>query len=162
MTPRYVTTDEWVYFEYTVPNDTVANATHVRFSAVKYSGDVSLIARADERPVRLIYPYTVVEESTETAAVETCGVEPGQVVYLGVRGGDHCAAFEVEVETYTDGDGVTYNCTEEPEEFPGSSDKQGVARPLEPGVWEYGSCEAGAWSSTVSQCCVTCRCACPL
>ena len=92
---------------------------HVRFRITKNIGDMSLIIALNDKPLRLILPYTVlgpndahVDEvvcnidryvamsNTSSLAAVTAG-DPNMNYYIAVYGGTTCAHYEVEVQTFT-------------------------------------------------------------
>jgi len=128
----------WVYFKTIVPE----GYTHVDFEVTKYEGSMSLSARSDEKPMRLTYPYVDLKRDAteETTNVYSCDDEEGQVVYLGVKGGHHCASFTVTPHFFNG------ECSDEKNvehTFQAQEDKT-VA--LHKESWMYSHCERGGWA----------------
>ena len=152
----------WVYFHYAV--DPADVGRDLVFTVEKYEGDFSAKFQHEYAPVRLIYPYSVVAEEDEFVTLHACDVEANDHLYVGVKGGEHCAVFDILAhfanETATGG-----ACNEEEGAYHGGSSAHTLNETdgtisavldlfalvpdvvvVEDNIFQYGSCLPNAWA----------------
>jgi len=138
---------EQVYYEFRLPHDSATST--VRFDVTKYEGTVSFMARLQEQPIRLAFPFVSLVEATEeeSTSVFACNVVAGETVYLGARGGDHCATFTVTPLVNASAAAIA-ECSEETNADLSISEREDTLVTLDEGSWQYGHCSRGGWSGT--------------
>jgi hypothetical protein len=119
------------------------DAANVRFDVTKYEGSLSLIARSEERPMRLTYPYVplTIPNQEETTSVYGCDLSVGDELYLGVKGGSECSSFSLTPHFF-DGD-----CSDETNAEHTVKAQEDTTVALINGAWQFGHCARGGWSS---------------
>ena len=140
----------WLHFTTMMP-DCMAMGSHIRFDVTKYEGDVSFIGRSSDRPLALKYPYVIagklgVEEST---SIYVCNLEPGEKVYLGAKGGGHCASFSVTPHFYDTRDDIADDdngCSEETNAVATVKKQEDETIEFLDGVYLYGHCDRDGWA----------------
>ena len=105
------------------------------------------MALSNERPIRLTFPYVSLIEATEEelTSVFACEVVAGETVYLGARGGDHCATFTVTPIVNASAAALA-ECSEETNADLSVNEREDTLVALNEGVWQYGHCNRGGWS----------------
>ena len=140
----------WLHFTTMMPNG-MAMGSHIRFDVTKYEGDVSFIGRSSDRPLALKYPYVIagklgVEEST---SIYVCNLEPGEKVYLGAKGGGHCASFSVTPHFYDIHDDIANDdggCSEETNAVATVKKQEDETIEFLDGVYLFGHCDRDGWA----------------
>ena len=84
----------WVYHCYDVPA-TASCGGGVTFHVEKHEGDVDLVTRHGQAPVKLVPPFKYMGADEYEGSISLCNIKPGERLYLGMLGGDHCASYEV-------------------------------------------------------------------
>jgi len=135
-----------VYFEYTLPSN--APASVVRFDVIKYQGTVSFMAHINEAPLRLTFPFVSLNLPTdeEVTSVFACNVAPGEKVFLGARGGDHCSTFTV-TPVVNESSAALSKCSEETNADLSVNYNEDDSVRLDEDIWNYGHCQRGGWSN---------------
>ena len=64
----------------------------------------TFLTAPDSPPIKLVPPFKTLTSQMGWVEVDLCDVEAGHLYYLGVQGGEHCAAYTVRLE-YGEGDG---------------------------------------------------------
>ena len=153
----------WVYFHMAVA---AADAGRdLLFTIEKYEGDFSAKAQHEYAPVRLVYPYIVIAEADEYATLRACDVEENDHVYVGVKGGEHCALFDILAHWADEADGhnASHACDEEDGAYHAADSPQVNASSsvldlfelvpdavvLRDNVFHYASCQPTAWAPVV-------------
>jgi hypothetical protein len=78
---------------------------HVEFTVKLYTGDLEYTTAHDHAPIKMVPPYghtSSIEQMDHgtVAHVSVCDISHA-VPYLALRGGQHCAMYEVSVQVYT-------------------------------------------------------------
>jgi hypothetical protein len=78
-----------------------SSGKHARFNVLLHTGDAYYITKHDSMPLKLIPPYGHVD-ATDHHGIHTdaCDVEDGEKVYIGLKGAQECADYEVTVEWF--------------------------------------------------------------
>jgi len=131
----------WVYYDFPVHS-----SGGVRFDMTKYEGSVSLKAMTEIKPVRLTYPFVTLnhDHDEEVTSIYVCGVADGDHAYVGVKGGAHCASFQMTPHMLAPGDPCSAETNAEVEHRP----QEDTTVALHTGSWVYGHCDSGGWSPT--------------
>jgi len=140
----------WLHFSTMMPKG-MAVGSHIRFDVTKYEGTVSFIGQSTDRPLFLKYPYVVAEKLgvEESTSVYVCNLEPGEKVYLGAKGGSHCASFSIMPHFYDihdeieDDDGA---CSEETNAVATVKKQEDETIEFLDGVYLYGHCDRDGWA----------------
>jgi hypothetical protein len=140
----------WLHFTTIMPEG-MAMGSHIRFDVTKYQGDASFIGRSSDRPLALKYPYVIagklgVEEST---SIYVCNLEPGEKVYLGAKGGGHCASFAVTPHFYDTRDDIEDDdngCSEETNAVATIEKQEDETIEYLDGVYLFGHCDRDGWA----------------
>jgi hypothetical protein len=90
---------EWIYHYYKHENPTQGTNYHVEFQITKSKGDFFYLTRHEQPPIKLIPPYSHMNSSTVDAYAQVCNIEAGKH-YIGIRGGHHCAKYDVEITVF--------------------------------------------------------------
>eukprot|EP00966_Prymnesium_polylepis_P055098 1273951-Prymnesium_polylepis.1 len=91
---------EWVYHSYYVPEGVSGN---VRFHMVKHSGDAIVTTRHAYVPVKVVPPFLQLSEYEVQKDLDSCSSPAGETVFLGMKGGKHCASYEISVSNMLPG-----------------------------------------------------------
>ena len=77
-----------------------SDARHVRLSIDKYEGDMYYLSAHLHAPIKLVPPYGYLSETDWVVELQLCNLEEGDH-YLGLRGGESCAVYDVLAEEFT-------------------------------------------------------------
>uniref|UniRef100_A0A7S3S6K1 Uncharacterized protein n=2 Tax=Emiliania huxleyi TaxID=2903 RepID=A0A7S3S6K1_EMIHU len=127
----------WVYHFYDVPA-TASGGGGVTFHVEKHEGDVDLVTRHGQAPVKLVPPFKYMGADEYEGSISLCNIKPGERLYLGMLGGDHCASYEVFATPLN----ASTPC-EEPLHAPLHAGAQAQALIVD--KIAFGSCNAYAW-----------------
>ena len=75
-------------------------ARHVRLTIDKYEGDMYYLSAHLHAPIKLVPPYGYLSETDWYVELQLCNLEEGDH-YLGLRGGESCAVYDVIAEEFT-------------------------------------------------------------
>ena len=130
----------WAYYDFEVQS-----SGGVRFDITKYEGSVSIKAETEIKPVRLTYPFISLthHKDEESSSIFVCGVALGDTVHVGVKGGAHCASYQLTPHVLSPED----PCSSETNAKVELRSQEDETHALRSGSWVYGHCDRGGWSA---------------
>ena len=133
---------QWMYHSYQHDGSLSTDvAHHIDFKLKMFTGDVEYLTQHDHPPLKLVPPYGHASSEHQLAHhtedhVSICNVDHGKH-FLALRGGIHCALYEVSVHIYTGA------CT--PQAHTGGMTITNGIMMLEFGHFHLGECSPGEY-----------------